>query len=94
MLEKFNGFGEINLEEILNVRDNKNYNSTLDLNYKVKISKKEAIEGVTVKIKTKGGELKVRLPNNIKNGQTLLLIGEGKKRGKQYGDLKITVVIK
>ncbi len=94
MLEKFNGFGEINLKEILNVRDNKNYNSTLDLNYKVKISKKEAIEGATVKIKTKGGELKVRLPNNIKSGQTLLLIGEGKKRGKQYGDLKIKVEIR
>lgn len=78
-VEDFNGFGEINFEEILNAGDNKNYNSALDLNYKVKISKKEAIEGTKVKKKVKGRELELATPQNIKNGQTLLLIGEGKK---------------
>lgn len=93
-VENFNGFGEINFEEILNAGDNKNYNSALDLNYKVKISKKEAIEGTKVKKKVKGRELELSIPQNIKNGQVIVVKGEGERREKQYGNLKIKVKIK
>lgn len=93
-VEDFNGFGEINFEEILNAGDNKNYNSALDLNYKVKISKKEAIEGTKVKKKVKGRELELSIPQNIKNGQIIVVKGEGERREKQYGNLKIKVEIK
>lgn len=93
-VEDFNGFGEINFEEILNAGDNKNYNSALDLNYKVKISKKEAIEGTKVKKKVKGRELELSIPKNIKNGQVIVVKGEGERREKQYGNLKIKVEIK
>ena len=93
-VENFNGFGEINFEEILNAGDNKNYNSALDLNYKVKISKKEAIEGTKVKMKVKGRELELATPQNIKNGQVIVVKGEGERREKQYGNLKIKVEIK
>lgn len=93
-VENFNGFGEINFEEILNAGDNKNYNSALDLNYKVKISKKEAIEGTKVKKKVKGRELELSIPKNIKNGQVIVVKGEGERREKQYGNLKIKVEIK
>lgn len=88
-VEDFNGFGEINFEEILNAGDNKNYNSALDLNYKVKISKKEAIEGTKVKKKVKGRELELSIPQNIKNAQVIVVKGEGERREKQYGNLKI-----
>lgn len=88
-VENFNGFGEINFEEILNAGDNKNYNSALDLNYKIKISKKEAIEGTKVKKKVKGRELELSIPQNIKNGQVIVVKGEGERREKQYGNLKI-----
>ncbi|MGN1302602.1 MAG: DnaJ C-terminal domain-containing protein [Clostridia bacterium] len=88
-VENFNGFGEINFEEILNAGDNKNYNSALDLNYKVKISKKEAIEGTKVKMKVKGRDLELAIPQNIKNGQVIVVKGEGERREKQYGNLKI-----
>ena len=93
-VENFNGFGEMNFEEILNAGDNKNYNSALDLNYKVKISKKEAIEGTKVKKKVKGRELELSIPQNIKNGQVIVVKGEGERREKQYGNLKIKVEIK
>lgn len=93
-VEDFNGFGEINFEEILNAGDNKNYNSALDLNYKVKISKKEAIEGTKVKMKVKGRDLELAIPQNIKNGQVIVVKGEGERREKQYGNLKIKVKIK
>ena len=93
-VENFNGFGEINFEEILNAGDNKNYNSALDLNYKVKISKKEAIEGTKVKMKVKGRDLELAIPQNIKNGQVIVVKGEGERREKQYGNLKIKVKIK
>lgn len=93
-VEDFNGFGEINFEEILNAGDNKNYNSALDLNYKVKIPKKEAIEGTKVKKKVKGRELELSIPQNIKNGQVIVVKGEGERREKQYGNLKIKVEIK
>ena len=93
-VENFNGFGEINFEEILNAGDNKNYNSALDLNYKVKISKKEAIEGAKVKMKVKGRYLELAIPQNIKNGQVIVVKGEGERREKQYGNLKIKVEIK
>ena len=93
-VEDFNGFGEINFEEILNAGDNKNYNSALDLNYKVKISNKEAIEGTKVTKKVKGRELELSIPQNIKNGQVIVVKGEGEKREKQYGNLKIKVKIR
>lgn len=93
-VENFNGFGEINFEEILNAGDNKNYNSALDLNYKVKISKKEAIEGTKVKKKVKGRELELATPQNIKNGQVIVVKGEGERREKQYGNLKIKIEIR
>lgn len=93
-VENFNGFGEINFEEILNAGDNKNYNSALDLNYKVKISKKEAIEGTKVKMKVKGRDLELAIPQNIKNGQVIVVKGEGERREKQYGNLKIKVKIR
>lgn len=93
-VEDFNGFGEINFEEILNAGDNKNYNSALDLNYKVKISKKEAIEGTKVKMKVKGRELELSIPQNIKNGQVIVVKGEGERREKQYGNLKIKIEIR
>ncbi len=93
-VEDFNGFGEINFEEILNAGDNKNYNSALDLNYKVKISKKEAIEGTKVKMKVKGRELELAIPQNIKNGQVIVVNGEGERREKQYGNLKIKIEIR
>ena len=79
-VENFNGFGEINFEEILNAGDNKNYNSALDLNYKVKISKKEAIEGTKVKMKVKGRDLELAIPQNIKNGQVIVVKGEGERK--------------
>lgn len=93
-VENFNGFGEINFEEILNAGDNKNYNSALDLNYKVKISKKEAIEGTKVKMKVKGRDLELAISQNIKNGQVIVVKGEGERREKQYGNLKIKVKIR
>lgn len=88
-VENFNGFGEINFEEILNAGDNKNYNSALDLNYKVKVSKKEAIEGTKVKMRVKRRDLELAIPQNIKNGQVIVVKGEGERREKQYGNLKI-----
>ena len=93
-IESFNGSGEINFNEIFNMEDNKNYNATLDLSYKVKISKKEAIEGTRIKIKVKGRNIELTIPQNIKDGQEIVIKGEGDKINNQYGNLKIKVEIK
>ena len=93
-IESFNGSDEINFNEIFNMEDNKNYNATLDLSYKVKISKKEAIEGTRIKIKVKGRNIELTIPQNIKDGQEIVIKGEGDKINNQYGNLKIKVEIK
>lgn len=112
-------------DSCFNYETNPNYNKDLDVNYKLKISKKDRGTEKEIKVKkevltcekncnkcksimdksfnlleNKCGRLekkktnvKIKIPREITNGQSILLIGEGKRKNNQWGNLFLTFKI-
>lgn len=68
-----------------------NHDKTLDINYKLRIRKKQVLTDREKELKIKGRKIKLVVPKNIENGQVILLQEEGKKKGNKYGNVYITV---
>lgn len=113
-------------DNCFNYETNQNYNEDLDVNYKLKISKKDRGTEKEIKVKKevltcekncnkcksimdktfnllenecgrlekKKTNVKINIPREITDGQSILLIGEGKRKGKQFGNLLVTIYIK
>lgn len=45
-------------------------------------------------LKKKNKILKIKIPREITDGQSILLIGEGKRKNNQFGNLLVTIYIK
>lgn len=73
---------------------NTNHNKDLDCDYTLKLKKHEAIRGVTKTIKVKGKKIEVKIPNNLQDGQRIVIAHEGERQGEQYGNLIVTVKIR
>lgn len=113
-------------DSCFNYETNQNYNKDLDMNYKLKISKKDRGTEKEIKVKkevlvcqkncnkcksimdktfnlfgnecgrleNKKTKVKVNIPREITDGQSLLLIGEGKRKNNQWGNLLVTFKIR
>lgn len=107
-------------------KSNPNYNKDLDVNYNLKISKKDRGTEKEIKVKRemlvcqkncnkcktsmnktfnlfenecgrlakRKIKIKVNIPREITDGQSLLLIGEGKRKNNQFGNLLVTIHIR
>lgn len=52
------------------------------------------IENECGQLEKKKTKVKIKIPREITNGQSLLLIGEGKRKNNQFGNLLVTIYIK
>lgn len=113
-------------DNCFNYKSDPNYDKSLDLNYKLKISKKDRGTEKEIKVKQevltcekncnkcksimdksfnllenecgrlvkKKTNVKIKIPREITDGQSILLIGEGKRKNNQFGNLIVTINIK
>lgn len=113
-------------DNCFNYETNQNYNKDLDVNYKLKILKKDRGTEKEIKVKKEvltcekncnkcksimnktfnlfGNEcgrlvkkktnVKINIPREITDGQSILLIGEGKRKNNQFGNLLVTFKIR
>lgn len=129
-MNKMFEFSKEDLSDIFNktfdYKSNPNYNKNLDVNYKLKISKKDRGTEKEIKVKKemlvcqrncnkcksimdktfnllenecgrlakKKTNVKINIPREITDGQSILLIGEGKRKDKQFGNLLVTIHIR
>lgn len=79
-----------------NYKEDPNYKKDLDINYNLEILENEKGAEKAIKFKANGEKrkVKIKIPREIKEGQAILLIGEGRKQDNKYGNLLVTVKIK
>ena len=84
------------LSTCFNYKNDKNYDKDLDIIYELKISNKDKDTDKTIVLKEKEEERKVKIhiPREITNGQSILLIGEGRKLNNKYGNLIVNIKLK
>lgn len=109
-------------------KSNPNYNKDLDVNYNLKISKKDRGTEKEIKVKKemlvcqkncnkcktpmdkvwnlygkdyrcgrlvkRKTKIKVNIPREITDGQSIALIGEGKRKNNQFGNLLVTINVR
>ena len=81
--------------EMFNYKEDPLYNKNLNINCAMKINKKDLGKEKILKYKVdnKIKQTKIRIPNEIENGQQIVLIKEGEKENNKYGNLIVTVFI-
>ena len=82
--------------EMFNYKEDPLYNKNLNINCTMKINKKDLGKEKTLKYKVdnKMKKTKIKIPNEIENGQQIVLIKEGEKENNKYGNLIVTIKIK
>ena len=89
-------FFDFNTQEFLEFAINsykldRNYDKNLDIVCNIKISKEERIgdveKTIKLKINKRKRKLQIKIPKGIKNGQSILFVGQGRKRNNMYGNL-------
>lgn len=72
------------------------YNKNLNINCTLKIHKNDIGKEKTLRyrINKENKQTKIKIPNEIENGQNIVLIKEGEKENNRYGNLIVTVKIK
>ena len=82
--------------EMFNYEEDSLYNKNLNINCTMKIDKKDLGKEKILKYKVdnKIKQTKIRIPNEIENGQQIVLIKEGEKENNKYGNLIVTIKIK
>ena len=88
-------FRKIMLESF-NYEEDLFYNKNLNINCTMKINKKDLGKEKTLKYKVnrRKTKTKIKIPNELENGQNIVLIKEGEKENNKYGNLIVTVKIK
>ena len=88
-------FRKIMLESF-NYEEDPLYNKNLNINCTMKINKKDLGKEKTLKYKVdnKMKQTKIKIQNEIENGQQLVLIKEGEKENNKYGNLIVVIKIK
>ena len=82
--------------EMFNYEEDSHYSKNLNINCTMKINKKDLGKEKTLKYKVdnKMKQTKIKIPNEIENGQQIVLIKEGEKENNKYGNLIVTIKIK
>ena len=82
--------------EMFNNKENPHKNKKININSTMKINKKDLGKEKTLKYKVdnKMKQTKIKIPNEIENGQQIVLIKEGEKENNKYGNLIVTIKIK
>lgn len=72
------------------------YNKKLNINCTMKIHKNDIGKEKTLKyrVNKEKRQTKFKIPNEIENGQNIVLIKDGEKENNKYGNLIVTVKIK
>lgn len=72
------------------------YDKNLNINCNLKILKENLGKEKTFKYKANKEirQLKINIPKEIENGQSIVFIKEGEKRNNKYGNLIVTIKIK
>ena len=67
----------------------------LDIYLESEIQFPQAVLGTTIEVPTLSGDVKLKIPANVKNRQILRLKGKGMKKlnGHQYGDQCVRIVV-
>ena len=88
-------FRKIMLESF-NYEEDPLYNKNLNINCTMKINKKDLGKEKTLKYKVnrRKRKTKIKIPNELENGQNIVLIKEGEKENNKYGNLIVTIKIK
>ena len=73
--------------EMFNYEEDSHYSKILNINCTMKINKKDLGDN-------KMKQTKIKIPNEIENGQQIVLIKEGEKENNKYGNLIVTIKIK
>lgn len=82
--------------EMFNYKEDPFYNKNLDIMCNLKIRRKDLGKEKTLKYKVNKEirQIKLRIPKEIENGQSIVYIKEGKKKNNKYGNLIVTIKIK
>lgn len=77
-------------------KDDPNYDKNLDIKCNLKIRKKELGKEKIIKYKldNKKRKTKINIPKEIKDGQSIVCIKEGRQKDNKYGNLQVKVFIK
>mgnify|MGYP005768915155 CR=1 FL=1 len=88
-------FRKIMLESF-NYEEDPLYNKNLNINCTMKINKKDLGNEkiLRYKVDNKMKQTKIKIPNELENGQQLVLIKEGEKENNKYGNLIVVIKIK
>ena len=88
-------FRKIMLESF-NYEEDPLYNKNLNINCTMKINKKDLGNEkiLRYKVENKMKQTKIKIPNELENGQQLVLIKEGEKENNKYGNLIVVIKIK
>ena len=81
--------------EMFNYKEDPLYNKNLNISCTMKINKKDLGKEKNLKYKVNKEirQIKLRIPKEIENGQSIVYIKEGEKKNNKYGNLIVTVFI-
>lgn len=82
--------------EMFNYEEEPLYNKKLNINCTMKIHKNDIGKEKTLKyrVNKEKRQTKIKIPNEIENGQQIVLIKGGEKENNKYGNLIVTIKIK
>lgn len=83
------------LLNICNYEEDPLYNKDLDIKCNLEIQRKDLGKEKTLKYKVneETRQIKINIPKEIENGQSIVLIKEGEKENKRYGNLIVNIKI-
>lgn len=82
--------------EMFNYKEDPLYDKDLDIMCNLKIRRKDLGKEKNLKDKVNKEirQIKISIPKEIENGQSIVYIKEGKKKNNKYGNLIVTIKIK
>lgn len=82
--------------KMFNYKDDPNYDKNFDINYNLQISNKDFGKDKIIKYKIdkEKRKTKINIPKEIKDGQSIVCIKEGRKKDNKYGNLLVKVFVK
>lgn len=82
--------------KMFNYKDDPNYDRNLDIKCNLKIQRKDLGKEKTLKYKENRNirQIKINIPKEIKEGQSIVCIKKGRRKDNKYGNLLVKVFIK
>lgn len=82
--------------KMFNYKNDPNYDRNLDIKCNLKIQRKDLGKEKTLKYKENKDirQIKIRIPKEIEEGQSIVCIKEGRQNNNKYGNLLLAIHIK